>query len=137
MDLGAADGPGRRALLALRDDVRALPLRAALVAVVAVAVARLHAAYDPGVLCPLRRVTGVPCPLCGSTTAVVELGWGHVRDAVAAQPLTMALAGVMVAAPGWLRRGYRQLAVRPRLVLGCVAVLALGSWLYQWFRLHP
>ncbi len=121
-------------MVALRDDPRALPFRAALVVAVAMAVARVHAAYDPGVLCPLRRLTGVPCPMCGSTTAVVELGWGHLRNAFAAQPFTIALTAVLVAAPAWFTRAFRRLAPRPRLVLSCVAVVAVGSWLYQLFR---
>jgi len=122
------------ALLALRDDRRALPLRAALVGLAAIGVARLHAALDPGVLCPFRRLTGVPCPICGSTTATLHLGRGQLLSAFAAQPFMMALTAVLVAAPGSLIGACRSLAARPRLVLAFLAVLAISSWLYQIFR---
>jgi hypothetical protein len=56
--------------------------------------AAMKAAFLPvhaGLPCPLRTVTGIPCPFCGMTTSVtntVELKWG---SAVAANP-----AGVLV-----------------------------------------
>jgi len=56
--------------------------------VLALALAELHATDDPGVLCPLRRLTGVPCPVCGSTTVFMELGAGHPGAAIAANPVT-------------------------------------------------
>jgi hypothetical protein len=40
----------------------------------------------PGIVCPLRAMTGIPCPLCGMTTSVEETVRLDLRDAVAANP---------------------------------------------------
>ncbi len=55
------------------------------------------------VLCPLRAVTGVPCPSCGLTRALAHLERGHWADAVRFHPfvplvflLVLALAVMLV-----------------------------------------
>jgi hypothetical protein len=51
-------------------------------------------AYDwvtsPGslVLCPLRAVTGIPCPSCGLTRALAHLGHGQLTEAVKFHPFS-------------------------------------------------
>jgi hypothetical protein len=50
---------------------------------------------DPGVACPLRALTGVPCPLCGMTTSVVATVHLDVGEALAANP--MGVVAVVVA----------------------------------------
>lgn len=47
--------------------------------------------HPPGVPCLLRRVTGIPCPLCGMTTSVTAATHAHLGQALAANP-----AGVLV-----------------------------------------
>lgn len=37
--------------------------------------------------CPLRALTGIPCPGCGTTHALLALGHGEVRAALWASPL--------------------------------------------------
>ena len=104
----------------VRDQVRDLRL----VGVLAAGVAVVGPLLETGVLCPLRRATGVPCPLCGLTTGVGAALHGDVPAAVTAHPLAPAavvllilawtpLAGAVV---GELRR-------RPALI---AAVLALA-----------
>jgi hypothetical protein len=134
MDAGRKDSarPAGAALIA--QGIGPALLRAGLLAIVALGVARLHAAYQPGVLCPLRRLTGVPCPMCGSTSAFVELGHGRLLAAWAAQPFTMAVTFFLVAAPKAFSLAYRQILARPRLALSCAAGLAAASWLYQLVR---
>lgn len=38
------------------------------------------------VLCPLRAVTGIPCPSCGLTRALAQLERGHLAEAVRFHP---------------------------------------------------
>jgi hypothetical protein len=40
----------------------------------------------PGVECPLRRLTGIPCPLCGMTTSVEATLRFHFGSALDANP---------------------------------------------------
>jgi Protein of unknown function (DUF2752) len=54
------------------------------------------------VLCPLRAVTGVPCPSCGLTRALAHLERGHLAEAVRLHPfapllflLVLALAAML------------------------------------------
>lgn len=109
--------------------------RFALAGVCSVAAAWVHQHHDPGALCPLRRLTGVPCPLCGSTTLFMEAGAGHWTAALAANPFTVLAFLVFLGAPlagidpasSWARTP----ALRRNALLG--AVLAL-SWLWQLHR---
>ncbi|WP_199811269.1 DUF2752 domain-containing protein [Kitasatospora phosalacinea] len=110
-------------------------LRAAAVAGAAVAVAALQEVHDPGVLCPLRLLTGVPCPLCGSTTVFVEAGHGRWSAALLANPVTALAAVALVGGPLGPGRWWRQLSYAHRnLLVG--AALAVG-WVWELARLGP
>ena len=89
-----------------------------------------HIAHNPGLPCPLRTVTGVPCPLCGMTTSVKGVCTGHLREAVAANPFGLLAVGVAIV-----------LLVRPRLrsvTLPLMAILAMAatSWIWELHRFH-
>ena len=61
----------------------------------------------PEVACPLRALTGVPCPLCGMTRAIVAAVHGHVGESLAFNPggfIVLALALVAILRPAWLAR---------------------------------
>jgi hypothetical protein len=81
----------------------------------------------PGLACPLRTLTGVPCPLCGMTTSVESTVRLHLRDALAANPAGVAL--VVAAVALFLLRPHR-------LVLPPLTVpLALAAmWLFELHR---
>jgi hypothetical protein len=96
-----------------------------------------------GLPCLLRTLTGVPCPMCGMTTAAVALVHGHAGEAVAANPAILGLAaltvmvGPLVAlrATGALRLP-RPWSATARQRAGWLAgLLAVASWLYQLHRL--
>ena len=116
-----------------REGTEAVLIRATVLFALGAVAARLHAVHDPGVVCPLRLLTGIPCPFCGSTSAVMDLGSGDLDAAVRVQPMTVLAAGVLVTTPtGWYRRwAYLSHRYRGALLLSAVAM----SWIYQMVRL--
>ena len=73
--------------------------RAALLLAGVVVLAAVHLTWRPPTVCLLRAAVGVPCPLCGGTTAGVRLGRGDLTGAVAASPLAVLLAAAFVVRP--------------------------------------
>jgi Protein of unknown function (DUF2752) len=79
----------------------------------------------PPFACPLRALTGIPCPLCGMTRACVAAVHGHLGASLAFNPagvLVIVAAIVALIRPQWLMR-----ARVPLWVFG-VAVAALWVW---------
>jgi hypothetical protein len=116
---------------ARRSPMATVPARILAVAVVSVALAALHLPHRPRTLCLFRAVTGVPCPFCGGTTAVVELGHGDLRAALAASPLAALVAAGLpfvgaVRAPAWWSQ--------PRVRLGALALVLAGAEIWQLVR---
>ena len=79
------------------------------------------------ILCPLRTLTGIPCPLCGMTTSVEATVRLDLEAAVAATPAGVALVAAALAL----------LFLRPSVVRlpapALYATLAV-MWVYQLFR---
>jgi Protein of unknown function (DUF2752) len=92
--------------------------------------------------CPLRTLTGVPCPLCGMTTAATGLATGDLGAAMAANPFVLVLAGftlVMVVlmaarAIGWATAAAQWPESRRRQSYWLAGVLAAASWVFQLHR---
>jgi hypothetical protein len=92
--------------------------------------------------CPLRTLSGIPCPLCGMTTAATGLASGDLGVAVAANPFALLLAGLtlvmavlMVArALGWAPAAAQWSPSRRRHTLWVTVVLAVASWVFQLHR---
>ncbi|HXR70188.1 DUF2752 domain-containing protein [Actinocrinis sp.] len=119
----------------VRRSPRTSALRFGAVAAASVAAAWVHQNHDPGALCPLRRVTGVPCPFCGSTTVFMEAGAGHWGAALTANPVTVVAALVFLAAPLLALDPVATLSRLPsRLLWIGGGLLLAGSWLWQLHR---
>jgi hypothetical protein len=61
----------------------------------------------PPLACPLRSLTGIPCPLCGMTRACVAAVHGHLGQSLAFNPaglLVLVLAAVVLVRPSLVRR---------------------------------
>jgi Protein of unknown function (DUF2752) len=100
-------------------------LRLAAAALVTAAVAHPLAPFSPS-LCPLRATTGVPCPFCGMTRAVVAAVHGHVGRSLAFNPggiVVLLVAAVLLVRPGLLSR-----IRRPPLWTLWAALGALWLW---------
>lgn len=107
-------------------------LRGGAMAVAAVAAAWVQHHHNPGVLCPLRRFTGIPCPFCGGTTVFMDVGSGHPMAAVAASPLVVVGAICLMIAPLGPGRLWWRASSRVR---GRIIVIALmGSEIWQLVR---
>jgi len=93
--------------------------------------------------CPLRTVTGVPCPGCGLTTAAVALVRGEFGAAFDANPLIFGLAALAVTvvplvalrAAGVLKTPVPWSVARRRRTGWLAGLLAVASWLFQLHRL--
>jgi hypothetical protein len=81
----------------------------------------------PSLSCPLRAITGVPCPLCGMTTSVEATVRLDLREAVAATPAGLLAVVVAIVLVVWRPSTLRFPA--PALYLGLAAM-----WVYQLHR---
>jgi hypothetical protein len=82
---------------------------------------------DPSVSCPLRTLTGIPCPLCGMSTSVEETVRLHLGAALRANPAGLA---AVVAAVVLLAVRPRRLRV-PSLL---IPLVLLAMWLFELHR---
>lgn len=104
------------------------PLRVAGLALVPAALVLSVSPYDPVPPCPLRTLTGIPCPLCGSTRGVIAAVHGHIGHALALNPASI---GVLVLAL-LLVAGWR--VERVRIPVWVIATVFAVLWAYQLFK---
>ena len=110
-------------------ELRAHDVRCVAVGFVASFSALARLAPTLGPLCPFRRLTGIPCPMCGLTTASLRLLHGRPWQAVMTSPLIVVvlMAALWAFAPAW--NSQRVLRANPRTTS---VLTVLGSaWLYQ------
>jgi hypothetical protein len=95
-----------------------------------------------GIPCPLRTLTGVPCPFCGLTTATVAMTHGEWGFAARTSPLAYLAAALVVGTAPLLvarttgRAGPpRRWSTTARKRTGwIVAVIVAASWVFQLHR---
>lgn len=104
------------------------PLRVAGAGMLAIAAVRPWLPVTPVPPCPLRTVTGIPCPFCGMTRGVTALVHGQVTDAFTHNPgafLIVAMAVVLLIAWRWQR---------VRIPVWAVFLFFALLWAYQLFK---
>jgi len=64
-----------------------------------------HRVMSPRPSCLFRRITGLKCPFCGMTHAVIALGHGHLVSALQQNAIVflLVLAAAVVLANTWAR----------------------------------
>jgi uncharacterized protein DUF2752 len=105
--------------------------RYAAVAGIAVVIGALHIPHRPATLCLFRELTGLPCPLCGGTTAAVLLGHGDLKGALGASPLAVGLLATwplldVIRPPRWW--------YRKRIRWTVIAAVLIASEIWQLVR---
>src|SRR5215472_8202569 len=82
----------------------------------------------PHTICPLRMLTGIPCPFCGGTHAGIDLGRGHPAAALRASPLAVCGALAVIILPilrtTSLVDRWRQLPSKARNTLAITGIVA-------------
>lgn len=94
-------------------------------------------------VCPFRTLTGIPCPTCGGTRALLAAASGDFRAAVQLNPMVgLAATGLLAWIPlscawvvgRWPRPEVRRLVpVSGRIVARAGGILVLGNWLWVAF----
>jgi hypothetical protein len=108
-------------------------------ALAALMLANLRLPGRPSTLCPLRAMTGIPCPFCGGTTAAVEVGRFDLADALRVNPVVVVAAVVIIAMPVAIglrtarHVGWPAAPAKRTIYLG-LASAVLISELWQLFR---
>lgn len=142
MALLAVDGV--RSSLSARSGLRSSAARLAFGAIGALTLAHLTIPGRPATVCPLRASTGIPCPICGGTTAAVRIGHADVVGALRANPFVVlgalavallpavaALRHTRIRVSGWAGDGSR---LPPRALLAVAALVVVGSEFWQLVR---
>lgn len=86
--------------------------------------------------CPVKSLTGWPCPSCGATRAALALTRFDLGAACAANPLAAAglvllVAGGLVALPlAWAGRLPAEPRTLPASVRGALLAAVAANWLY-------
>ena len=96
-------------------------------------------------VCPINRVTGIPCPSCGSARSIVLLLEGNLYGAVMTNPLGYFAAFLLIVLPVWvaldlvrkresLYRSYlnaESWLKRHKWVAALLVFLVLANWIWN------
>jgi len=97
-------------------------------AMVVLAAIRPFVPFEVAPPCPLRTLTGVPCPLCGMTRGVTAVVHGHLGRAAELNPGAFAAVGAALLLLVFAR------AKRVTIPVWTVGVAFAALWGYQLFK---
>lgn len=97
--------------------------------------------------CPFKAVTSVPCPACGTTSAVVHILHGRLIDAFLLNPLSYLALPMIIIVPLWIiadivtckdtffafYRKAESLLLKRKVYLTAIAIILL-IWLNNIYR---
>jgi len=83
-------------------------------------------------VCPMRLTAGIPCPLCGGTTACFKLVAGDLAGALVTNPLvTLSVAAYAIWALLWVGFGVRFFTtLRTEKVAALLLLAFAANWAY-------
>lgn len=90
-----------------------------------------------GTCCPMRIITGLPCPACGTTRSFWALLRGDMRDMLWYQPLMPLLAGTLFLF-AYLR--YFKGTANKNLFYAAIAaliIIGISVYLYRIYKYYP
>jgi hypothetical protein len=109
--------------VALATTTRPQEVRLGAAAMLGVAVAWPLLPVHPPIACPLRAITGIPCPFCGMTRAVVAAMHGHVVESLRFNPSGVLVVLFALAVLAGVRLERLQLRALPWILVALTAAL--------------
>jgi len=95
-------------------------------------------------VCPIKNISGYPCPSCGSTRSVLMLMEGNLTSAINANPFGIIIFLVLMIGPIWLIFDYgfkkeslwkfyqdAEAFIRKKRVAIFLIVLVLANWIWN------
>jgi hypothetical protein len=129
-----------RHLRARELDQERLWLSVSLAGMALLALGQVSSEFEiPVPLCPLKHITGIPCPTCGGTRALRTLGQGAVLAALRWNPLVTIAALVLipclvyaafVTLCGWPRIRVQLAPADQRLLRTAAWVAIVANWVF-------
>lgn len=122
-ETAAINSPTRRTV-----TMRATELRVMGAGMLAVAAVRPLIPVETVPPCPLRFITGIPCPLCGMTRGVTALVHGDFAHALLMNPAAyLAVAIALLLIVQWR---VKRFVISVRLITAVLAVM----WIWQLYK---
>jgi len=90
------------------------------------------------VFCPFEALTGIPCPGCGMTRAILSLIAGNLEDAASYNPFCFFLLFMVIASilpPRWLEKAPSAVTKVLPYCYTAVLILVIAFWIFD--RLLP
>jgi hypothetical protein len=98
-------------------------------------------------VCPIKTITGVPCPSCGTTRSVLSIIDGHFGEAILLNPLGYIVLALMIVIPIGLAYDYlseksffidaykkTEQRIRKRTIAIPLILLILFNWLWNIYK---